>query len=938
VGEVLAFDLDALVEELRASRITPELALERAAALKQDVDELLLQEKWDAQTQAWLLDVFNQWQQNLDQLIDDPQPTRVLDVGRVLYAVGAIFSRNAGARTGATVATVLIDRDREAWALEFFLDPLGGLDDLDSELRQEIRRLRATALFATNKAKAAKPVVEELLAEAAGRDLNADTPIGLFLLAKVLERLGDLEQALDKGREALAVRQTPGADMRIAYSEAAHHQLVGLLARSVGRFEEAIGAFEEARRLSQEADRKRAAANMLSEIGYTWQRAGDFERAQEFLDDAAAEAEAIGELTWAHRWRGGGWPTYAAHDENPADQLGRAVTLLHERPAKTKEARVILRDALQRVVEGGFKTMEHMVRNAIALSFSREGHFLQAEMSSREAVRVAADAGETASEMAYRANLARILASRGRFEEAKSELDAAIRVGEEIRQGNASAELRQTVGVILSSAYELAAAFASRQYTTHDGKESPVSATRFLDAAQHTRAVNLTRWLLLGELVEAHPEIRDTVSALRHADAQLEAAAEQRDRPVAPFVRAQAEARARWVALAAQLGLPAEPSLSISGVDEVNAVLPDRVVLDLLSLDEGVGFAVIRPDGSSDVRHQAGDREARTELIARWHRTLRRVLAGATRPARSAAADADLAEFRAVTTQLDDELTVPLARALEQIPSRTLAVFPHRELFQFPFWRLDKYCPGAEITVLPGAGAAAVLARRRRDGGGPTVAFGDVTGTLPQAAVELSRIGFDLVEEPYADRMTATLAAAGQMHFAGHGYFDRRNPYYSGLVVHNPNGDAHSLMAADPWNLRRTLLTTAWIVAALDMPRCRLCVLSACYTGVPRLHPASEFTSLPAALLVAGSRNVVASLWPAHDAATRLLMELFYDGLRGPHAGRSSAALAAARRRLSEMTRDEAVDRLGAPDAVPPIARPFEDAQFTDAFQHYGVD
>jgi CHAT domain-containing protein len=115
-------------------------------------------------------------------------------------------------------------------------------------------------------------------------------------------------------------------------------------------------------------------------------------------------------------------------------------------------------------------------------------------------------------------------------------------------------------------------------------------------------------------------------------------------------------------------------------------------------------------------------------------------------------------------------------------------------------------------------------------------------------------------------------------------------------------------------------------------------VLSACYTGVPREHAASEFTSLPAAFLVAGARDVVAALWPAHDAAATLLMGAYYDALAANGVGASSDALAAARTRLKTMTRDEAIERLQGADAVPQRTIPFDAPHFADAFQHYGVD
>jgi CHAT domain-containing protein len=127
--------------------------------------------------------------------------------------------------------------------------------------------------------------------------------------------------------------------------------------------------------------------------------------------------------------------------------------------------------------------------------------------------------------------------------------------------------------------------------------------------------------------------------------------------------------------------------------------------------------------------------------------------------------------------------------------------------------------------------------------------------------------------------------------------------------------------------------TVAQISGRLHLPHCSLVVLSACTSGLPRVHPASEFTSLPGAFLMSGARNVVASLWFAQDKAAALLMRAFYDALDGS----PSAALVAARRRLAATGRAEAAQLLGTDD-LPPFDPPFAETVYTDCFQHYGVD
>lgn len=74
-------------------------------------------------------------------------------------------------------------------------------------------------------------------------------------------------------------------------------------------------------------------------------------------------------------------------------------------------------------------------------------------------------------------------------------------------------------------------------------------------------------------------------------------------------------------------------------------------------------------------------------------------------------------------------------------------------------------------------------------------------------------------------------------------------------------------------------LLTAGEAADLDLRDTRLVVLSGCETGFPTLQDAGGAYDLALGFRMAGARSVVASLWPAGDDATRVLMEELYRGL-----------------------------------------------------------
>ena len=67
----------------------------------------------------------------------------------------------------------------------------------------------------------------------------------------------------------------------------------------------------------------------------------------------------------------------------------------------------------------------------------------------------------------------------------------------------------------------------------------------------------------------------------------------------------------------------------------------------------------------------------------------------------------------------------------------------------------------------------------------------------------------------------------------------------------------------------------------LPLEGLRLCVLSACETGLGQLTEGEGVQGLVRAFHLAGCANVVGSLWLVDDRATAALMAQFYHELRG---------------------------------------------------------
>ena len=231
------------------------------------------------------------------------------------------------------------------------------------------------------------------------------------------------------------------------------------------------------------------------------------------------------------------------------------------------------------------------------------------------------------------------------------------------------------------------------------------------------------------------------------------------------------------------------------------------------------------------------------------------------------------AELDMVLERLYDLLFRPLA---PQLTTERLIVVPTGALHGVPLAALrdgnHSLLDRHELVLAPSAAVWHTLTQRpMRPSSSGALVVGVAGAGTEQVAAEVRAITGSLTKatvlEGEAARMVAVQQACGQkavLHFATHALFRGDNPLFSGLQL------------ADGWLLARDLYGMT-----LDAD---LVTLSACQTAVAQLAPGDEPFGLVRGFLAAGARQVVASLWPAEDAATAQLMEEFYRGLAAGQA------------------------------------------------------
>jgi len=118
------------------------------------------------------------------------------------------------------------------------------------------------------------------------------------------------------------------------------------------------------------------------------------------------------------------------------------------------------------------------------------------------------------------------------------------------------------------------------------------------------------------------------------------------------------------------------------------------------------------------------------------------------------------------------------------------------------------------------------------------------------------------------------------LHFATHGLVNEDQPALSRILLNPSEQEDGSLFSGEIYNLQ------------LDAD---LVTLSACETGLGKLSKGEGVIGISSALVYAGAKRIVVSLWNVADASTSQMMTHFYDKLMAAEKPNFAAALRASK-------------------------------------------
>jgi tetratricopeptide (TPR) repeat protein len=665
--------------------------------------------------------------------------------------------------------------------------------------------------------------------------INAD-PVHLQMLvlgAKAAVAAGHVQRGLERANLAVEsyLRGPSSADrsglMKEIFKPVGAAQVYMARGEILRRKHDHLGAicdFEQGRVAAFEMGDRRGAAWCLSEIGITWQQLSEFERSERLLQQAAWEAEQVGDQRAAARWRG---ESVLSENGTPDVKGFNGLATIHrmfKSQGPTEELERLTQEMI-RAERGTGTIIEPMARNFLAVVYSEQKNYGLALSAVAAAIAIADELGERWLALSFRCNQAQILFRQGLWVSSEKVCDEILQDVDRLLVEVSSSEIRQAAVSAVSLASEVALVIASGDAESGAGKRRERNPQRVCSIFDRTHGRTLNRWLALMEWSRraGNPEVVAATRNLLATDLALEWAANAA-RPVNVWLEKRTQALDELNAVARQTDVAfpevagEEPLLGIE-----SHLQRGSAVLALTAVESGIvclAFECGKPLRTEHLCWGRKDRVAWLDQLraARAAEACRLGLSYSENMFR-APADRDIGSlYRELRTRFVE----PLLKWFRPDVSH-LMVALHAELAGIPIWALTYALPELSLSVLPTLRALPLLASRDTIAGGISVALGDATGSLRTASREIELLHDYQCIPPEIEALRAIVPRARRVHFAGHGEFDSDNPYSSGLILRGVNQSPFGVASAYAHCIR---LTIPGIVRWVEAGRCELLRIS----------------------------------------------------------------------------------------------------------------
>lgn len=733
-------------------------------------------------------------------------------------------------------------------------------------------------------------------------------------LAQVTNNIGGIFFDRNQGDKALAYFE----QARAAHERTGNRQEIattlgnsGLIQVRMGDFGGALNSYLRAKRITESLGNTREMGRANHRLGWMYLRVGNYERAQTFLSQALAlrtasqdlvgQAETMSALGRMYSMRS--QPMLAAtaatmalslleeadeSDRVPTQQTYLAMSLLDlpELPFRLSKVETLLKEAAvtaQEMEQGRTQANILYAQGQLALARSDpDTALMNFDGSAKLAVAESSPIVAASSLLA----LAQTHLQMGNIEFALESTELTIAQVESIRSRIASPTLRSQYLATQRSAFELLVQL-------HAERDDAWSALAAAERFRSRRLVESLRW---SDPSAPGPELDSKVSDYLAISTQLNTIAARSGQFSSRGKSSNPEWEAQYLDLSSQLdALEADLALidqpqRLSLQQAATQLKPNEVFYELfLGEDQSWAWTLTQDSISMVTLPARSELESLTETVVQ-------ALAFPSASPNSAATRAmrGISEALLAPLQKIEQTSVLFA------PDGFVSLVPLNAL-RWPD-NSDLFHSRATVVMTPSLTA---LAKQRSSGStGPANRRALLVGApnLKDMKLAGSRAEVGALQEMLGDNADVLLAenahrAAvleqplsdyGLLHFATHAGASSRDGESSGLFLRTAIEDDLPALISEKdlftWQLNADLVT-----------------LSACQTLRGRYLEGEGAQSLARALMYAGARSVLASLWQVDDAATRFLMVAFYESYLVN--GDAAAALAEAQQKTAAQPR-----------------------------------
>lgn len=851
--------------------------------------------------------------------------------GKALSEIGAVSSMLGDGSRAIESLRAALELGEKSGSLGIRLSALGGLaqhakttGDFDSALDLNERQLALARETGTRSYEASALANLAVAAAEAGRFDEAGESAAAWLalpvelrharqefqvesaLAKMAESLDRLAEARERYEKCLTLARGLGDKTRIAMvlvNASSVHEETGQVARAVESATEALG-------LARASGARWIEASSLLQLGVFATARGSFAEAESLLTECIGLVRQLGDR------------------RNEAQAWSSLGTLFHRRGDAAKA-----RDAFEKSLaldreRGNSRDAALTLANMGTVYYGFDDH-VRARACAEEALEICERTGDERARLGALDVLARLALHEGRFDDSVRHVREAEALIERRPKGSLSV-IESAWNRSRYSAWATLSVELSLVQLERHGDE-PGERARILTDALASAGLWQGRALLSGiaerrtgarspEAMRIRRE-RDEVLAKRERALERLARVIQSSASTASIEELRTEERmllgeARTLAERLRAASPRDAAIDSlaprTSPEALRATLgPRRALVQFLEGDQNMG-AIVLTEERQDILHLGPKRsiESERDAFSSLVSDPSRLAAGAAGPIAAAGRalfDRLLAPALLSAGDRVDEILVIPSPAVAGVPFEALVIDAKPPAGGAPLtfadvrFVIDRY----DVAYAPSAAVVADLfAHGPREKPGRSLVLGDPTYPSEARRIEksrgealaLARLGSSPGDD--APRIAALEELSGRrsgvfsardvelrlgadaspralsgnleeysiVHLAAHGYLDRAAPEKSGIAL-SPDG-------AD----EASGFVTIRDVLELDLDA-DLVTLSACETAAGGTIAGEGVQSMAWAFLYAGSRGVVASLWPVADWATSETMSSLYSGM-----------------------------------------------------------